>query len=245
MSLRRRSASTRRSGGGVPGSVAFHTARSSVPMENDTPTSVRSDAAASSAASRRIRVDFVRMLNGFLAAAQRLHDAPGQVVLALGVLVGVRVGAHGDVVAAPLGRAQLGSKPFHRVDLHHDLAFEVGPDAQPEVVVGGPGEAVHAGVAAASIRVDRVPEGHPALRRHRVDDAAGVHVEELHPGVGALPDVALGHLLVGEERAALLALRRRPPECHLPYDSEHMFVIQRVGCPQKRPGQAVISTALW
>ncbi len=63
----RRSASTRRSGGGVPGSVSDHTERSSVPTEKLTDTSVRSDAAASRAASRRIRVDLVRMLKGLRA----------------------------------------------------------------------------------------------------------------------------------------------------------------------------------
>ncbi len=130
------------------------------------------------------------------------------------MLVGVSVGAHGDAGSTPLGYAELGAEPLHGIDLDHDLALEVGPDPEAEVVMRRPGEAVDARVAAPSIRVDRVPEGHLALRRHRVDDGPGVDVEELHPGVGALPDVALGHPLVGEEGATPLGLRSGPPQCH-------------------------------
>ena len=114
--------------------------------------------------SRRTSVDLVRMLNGLRALAERLDDPPGQVVLPLGVLVRVGVGAHGDAVASPLRGAQLGAQPLHRVDLDHDLALEVGSDLQAEVVMGRPGEAVDAGVAAPPVGVDGVPEGHLAVR---------------------------------------------------------------------------------
>ena len=51
----------------MPGSVSRQTSRSSVPIEKLTATSVRSLAAASTAASRRMSVDLVRMLKGLRA----------------------------------------------------------------------------------------------------------------------------------------------------------------------------------
>ena len=74
----------------------------------------------------------------------------------------------------PAGRSQLGAEPLDGVHLHDDLVVEVGADVEAEVVVGRPGEAVDAGVAAAPVRVDGVPEGHAARRRHAVDDRCGL-----------------------------------------------------------------------
>ena len=155
-----------------------------------------------------MRVDLVRMENG-LAASARTPTMPWvRWYLPFGSLVRVGVGAHGDGVAPPPRRRQLGPEPLDGVHLHDDLALEVGADVEPEVVVGGAGEAVDAGVAAAPIGVDGVPERHAAGRRHRVDDGAAADVEELEAAELTPPDVALDDLLVGEQHA--LAARPRP-----------------------------------
>ena len=67
-SFSRLTASIRLSGGGVPGSVSFHTSRSSVPMETSSRTRVRAAASTSRPRSRRTSVDFVRMLKGLAAS---------------------------------------------------------------------------------------------------------------------------------------------------------------------------------
>ncbi len=62
-------ASTRRMGWGVPGSVSFHTSSSRVPMEKLARTSEWAAASASRSRSRRMSVDLVRMENGLRASA--------------------------------------------------------------------------------------------------------------------------------------------------------------------------------
>ena len=109
-------------------------------------------------------VDLVRIENGIAGFAERLDDPAREVIPALGALVRIGVGAHGDVLAVPTGGSQLGPHPLDGVDLHHELALEVLADAEPEVLVGGPGEAVGAGVAAPPVGVDGVAEGHAATR---------------------------------------------------------------------------------
>src|SRR4029079_18743455 len=96
--------------------------------------------------------------------------------------------------------------------LHDDLALEVRPDVEPEVVVGGTGEAVHAGVAAAAIGGDGVPERHASGRRHRVDDAPTADVEELEAPELAPPDMALDDLLVAEQHPLRFVLHRAPAQ---------------------------------
>ena len=109
MAVRRRSASIRRSGGGVPGSVERpHGAveRPHREAHRDLgPLRCRCEQCSVTQDERRLGQD----AEGVARSRERLHDAPRQVVLALGVLVGVGVGAHGDAVAAPLGGAQLGA----------------------------------------------------------------------------------------------------------------------------------------
>ena len=198
--VRRRSAAGRRSGGGVPGSVSRHTDRSSNCHEKLSATSRPVAAAARNGGSRRTRVDLVRMLKGF-APPTAPDDAPRQVVLALGVLVGVGVGAHGDVVAAPLGGAQFGPQSLDRVDLDHDLAARnPRPMLSPRYsCVGRAKQYTHAWLHP-RYAVDRVPEGHLARRRHRVDDRTGVDVEELHARRRRPSRRGARHPLVGEER---------------------------------------------
>ena len=64
---------------------------------------------------------------------------------------------------------------------------------------------------AAAVRVDRVAE-REAGAGHRVDDLAGVHVQELESAVFAGPDVAGRPALVGEERPRLVGGGERPAE---------------------------------
>ncbi len=185
---------------------------------------------------------------GVARLAQRLDDPPGEVVLALGVLVGVGVGPHGHVVAGPGPGAQLGPHPLDRVHLDHDPALEVlaGPKAQ--VVVGGPGEAVGAGVAAAAVGVDGVAEGHPAGLGHPVDHRARLDVEELHPGVLARAHVAAGGRLVGEEGGGVLLLGRAPAEAggraggHDRHHSEQVFDNNRPAVPRTATPAALALT---
>ena len=66
--FRRATASTRRSGGGVPGSLARHTSSSSVPIERLQRTRPARAASASRSVSRRIMGDLVRIENWFPAA---------------------------------------------------------------------------------------------------------------------------------------------------------------------------------
>ena len=85
----------------------------------------------------------MRIENGLRGLAEHLDDPAGQAVLALGPLVRVGVGAHGDVVPAPTGcGAQLGPQPLDRVDLHHDRAGRSPRRVEPQVLVRRPGEAV-------------------------------------------------------------------------------------------------------
>jgi hypothetical protein len=102
--------------------------------------------------------------------AQLLDQAPGQVVLALGPLVRVGVGAHGDRLAAPPPGVQLGPQPLDGVDLDHHLPLEPLPDVEPQVVVRRPGEAVVADHAVGDVVPG--PRGHVVERQ--------VHPERLH-----------------------------------------------------------------
>ena len=167
------------SGGGVPGSLTRQTSSSSVPIERFARTSVRSAAARKTSRSRRIIVDFVSTENGLRARPSVSSDAAREPVAALGLLVGIGVRAHRDVLAAPARPCELGREPLHGVDLDHDAPLEVLQPVQPEVLVGRPGEAVRAGVATAAIRVDRVAERHARRARHLADDRARADVQVL------------------------------------------------------------------
>src|SRR5207244_705518 len=74
-SLSLATASTRFFGCGVPGSLAFQTSSSSVPMEKLARTSARCAASVSTSRSRRISVDLVRIENG-LACSARVSTMP-------------------------------------------------------------------------------------------------------------------------------------------------------------------------
>jgi len=101
---------------------------------------------------------------------QHLDQAAGELVAALGRLVGIGVGAHRDRLAAPSRVVQLAGQPLDRVHLDHDPALEVLARVQPQVLMRRPREAIAAGVPAAAVGVDGVAERHPRRRRQRVDD---------------------------------------------------------------------------
>ena len=142
---------------------------------------------------------------------QDLDDPPCQLVLALGRLVGVGVGPHGDRVPGPPTGSRLVAYHLRRVDLHHDLGVEVLADVQAEVVVAGPGEAVGAGVAASPVGVDGVAEGkHPRVR-DPVDDGVRLHMEELEAPVGPPSHLALDDR-VEQRRTVTRRIGRDPAE---------------------------------
>ena len=89
------------------------------------------------------------------------HDASGEVVFPLGLLVGIGVRSHRDVVALPPWRTQLAAEPFDGVQLHDDLVLEVLADTEPEIAVRWSRKTVRAGVTTSAIGVDRVLERHP------------------------------------------------------------------------------------
>ena len=82
-----------------------------------------------------------------------------------------------------------------------------------------PDLAVGAGVTAAAIGVDGVPERHAGRGRHRVDDPLGVDVEELHPPELAGADVVLDDFVGIEQRR--LAGRRAFLVSQLPSELAH------------------------
>ena len=111
-------------------------------------------------------------------ADQLREDAPHQPVAALHPLVRVGAGPHRDVRAGPPARRELAAEHLGGVDLHDDLRLEVPPGVHLEVRVGRPREAVHAGVRAAAVGVDRPVERHrragdPVDDRSRLDLDAG------------------------------------------------------------------------
>src|SRR5690606_2433038 len=105
--------------------------------------------------------------------AQGGQDARHQAVAALGALVAVDIGAHRYVVAVPAARGELPAQQLGRVDLHHDLAVDAVTGVEVQVAVRRAGEAVHAGVRAAPVRVDRPLQGQAGGRRHPVEERAG------------------------------------------------------------------------
>ena len=141
---------------------------------------------------------------------QGLEDPRHQLVLALGPLVDVHVGAHGDVLALPLARAELLADQGRGVDLDHDLGVEVMPGVQVQVGMRVAGEAVNTRMATSTIGINSPAERDAGGVGHPVDHAAGVHLEERHaaeargverPGDGA----ALEQRGRGRARAAARA----------------------------------------
>ncbi|MNT92364.1 hypothetical protein D3C72_2336300 [compost metagenome] len=71
-----------------------------------------------------------------------LENAAGQLVRALGRLVGVGIGAHGDGLGPVVPGRQFGAQRLHGIGLDIDVAFEIDPRRMPEIGMGRPGEAI-------------------------------------------------------------------------------------------------------
>ena len=206
-SFSRATASTRRQGGGVPGSLMRQTSSSSVPIEKFTRTSVRSrrgrEHVEVAQDHRRLGEDRERVAR----RAERLDDAAREAVAALALLVGVGVRAHRDVLAVPARPRQLGREPLDGVDLDDDAPLEVLAAVEAEVLVRRPREAVRAGVATAAVRVDRVAERHARRPRHLADDRARADVQVLD-----LAQLARRIDVLVEQRALRLGAGERPAQ---------------------------------
>ena len=135
--------------------------------------------------------------------AQRGPDPRHEPVAALGPLVGVGVRPHRHVLVRPRRARQLGPQHLGHVDLDDDLLLEVPPRVHVEVRVGRTGEAVHAGMAAAPVRVDRPPERHRGLRRDAVERRLRANLVEARLQ-------RLGRVEVADDRRLLVARQRGP-----------------------------------
>src|SRR5215207_8699023 len=105
-------------------------------------------------------------------------DPRHQQVSAFCALVRVGVGAECHWHMRPRRAAQLAGEHLPDIDLDHDLTVEVRPRIKIKIGMGAPSEAVRAGVAAASIRIDRPREWHPSRRRHSVQRRFRQHLME-------------------------------------------------------------------
>lgn len=124
---------------------------------------------------------------GLQKFAAHLQTAPRQRVDGLQGLVAVGVSGEGDRVALPSRTRDLGAEKVGGVGLDDDLAVEIGPGAEAQVLVAGTGVTVSAGVKAAAIGVDRKAKtdvGTVVLR----DDRPSALFEDLEPRLGRLPE---------------------------------------------------------
>src|SRR4051812_9282953 len=131
----------------------------------------------------------------------------------------------------PLPR-QLDAQYLGDVDLDDDLALEVAPRIEVEVLVRGTSKAILASMGTTSVRVDRPAERHPRLLRHLVQRALRADLVEAH--VQRLGHVeAADHRLVAVagQPSLLLGLDRQVAPAH-----ERMFA--RAADGRKRSGQA-------
>jgi hypothetical protein len=120
----------------------------------------------------------VRIDIGVDCSARGSDDSRHQAVAAFGPLIGVGVRAQGDMVTRPLRAYQFGGEDFGDIDLDDDLAIEVGPGVEIEVAVGVPCEAVHAGVRAAAVGVDRPGKRHRTGPRDAVESGLRQYLVE-------------------------------------------------------------------
>ena len=135
-------ASSRARGFGVCGSVARQAFSSSVGTDRHALTSATSrdllQQVQIAQQQRRLGQDRARVAR----VAQRLPDPAHQLVAPLDPLVRVGVRAQRDVLALPRRPRQLRPQHLRHVDLDDDLALEVPPGVEAEVLVRRAGEAV-------------------------------------------------------------------------------------------------------
>ena len=193
----------RRSGAGVPGSMARHSDLSTKAAETFSPTSVTSAASSSRSRSRRISVPLVRIENGFAASRSAAMMPAHELVPPLGPLVAVDVGAHRDVLARPAGRGQLRPQQFRRVDLDHDPRVEVPPRVHVQVRVRVPRETVPARMLTSPIGIDGIAEHHAGGLGDLGHDRLRVDLVEGHAA-------ELGRVERPRDRVPLDQRERRP-----------------------------------
>ncbi len=163
--------------------------------------------------------------------AQGPDDAGHQPVAAFGPLVAVDVRAHRDVLAVPGAGGQMAAQQFGGVDLDDDLGVEAEPRVQVQIAVRPAGEAVHAGVRAAPVRVHGPFERHAGGPGHPVHDRAGPDLVEGDPPEFGGVEGARRHRVRGEERttAFFCGVLRKIVPAHerllgsTPQRIEHMF----------------------
>ena len=126
----------------MPGSTARLIASSANAIESDTETGVWRAIAREQLRvaphERPLRDD----RDGVAKLGADLEAAPRQLVRRLERLVAVRVAREDDDVALPGAARDLVAQQLRRVRLDDDLALEVRPGAEAEVLVGGAGVAV-------------------------------------------------------------------------------------------------------
>ena len=155
-----------------------------------------------------------------VVAVEHLEHAPRQCEAALGRLVGVRVGAHGDHAAAIAGAGQLARELRRRVVLGEDAALEILAGREAEIGMGRARVAIDAAVLAAAIDVDRTVEaevGRVVARDHRAA-RVGPHLgaqrrRRLVDGAPAVVESLAAQALVAPAPVA----RRPPPLAQVPH----------------------------
>jgi len=102
--------------------------------------------------------DLVTMQTGWSNSRNNLEDAARDRQLALGRLIGIGIGAHGDRLAriARLGELALEQPGGFRFD--EDPALEIESGRQAEIGVGRTRKAIDATMLTAAIGVDRAVE---------------------------------------------------------------------------------------
>lgn len=148
------------------------------------------------------------------AVEQQFQHAAGDAPVALGRLVGVGVGAHGQHLAAVAGLAQGIGQQLRGARLGQDAGLEIEPRRQVQIRVAGPREAVDAAVLAAAVGIQRLVERQIRRVVAGNDRARGVHADHgaragcrFVAGIGQprLAGVARGGVLAS---AAALGRRR-------------------------------------
>src|SRR6266704_3538883 len=92
------------------------------------------------------------------ALCQNLEHAARYLQAPLEGLPTVCIDTERDGLALVIALAELGAEQFDRVVLVEKLGLKVETRRQPEIGVGGPREAIHAPMTAASVGVDRLLE---------------------------------------------------------------------------------------
>ena len=174
---------------------------------------------------------------------QRAPDAAHELVAAFDPLIRIGVGPERDVLAPPRRTRELCAQDFGRVDLDDDPALEVAPRSEAQELVRRTGEAVHAGVRAAAIRVHRPVERDAGVLRHPVERRLRAHLHERDVQRLRCPEAAHGggfHIAGQRALRRLVDLLVRPPHERMfarPVDGRKRRCVSRrgpAGSPRRR-----------